>query len=196
MSKTAPTRTPAPSAGQPLIDRRRAMLRLGIFAAAAAATHAGPAAGDAAAAQSMGSGAESCSGAGTVWWSELVCPDPDQSRDFYTAVIGWQHNTVALSDPSRPPYIGEPDYTVFTTGGRESAGLVRTDTAEPSQSRPGWLTYIQVADVDASVRIAADKGGKIVKHPFDMSGVGRIALIEDPSGMMVGLVTPAQNGSC
>jgi len=189
---TQSLQTGSPDSDQPrVIDRRRVMTKLGLLAVAAAAARPGPAAS----ATSL-SPSQTCSGAGTVWWSELVCPDPEQVREFYAMVVGWQHDIVALEDPSRPPYIGEPEYTVFKVGTRESAGLVKTDAGEPIHARSGWLTYIEVANVDVSAQIAASKGGKVIKAPFDMPGVGRIAVIEDPQGTMVGLVTPLQSQSC
>ena len=142
MSTAQSTRSPPGGqpdvGGEPVMDRRRLMARLGLLAAAAAASQAGPAASTAAA-QTIGgtplASLETCPGAGTIWWSELICPDPEQIRDFYAMVVGWQHDIVALDDPSRPPYIGEPDYTVFNMGGRESAGLLKTDVAEPAHAR-------------------------------------------------------------
>lgn len=182
-----------------VIDRRHMMVRLGLLAAAAAASQTGPAASPAVAQTATDSSlasTASCLNTGTIWWSELICPNPERVRDFYAQVVGWQNKVVALDDPTRPPNSGEAEYTIFTTNGREGAGLVRTDASEPAQSRSGWLTYIQVANVDTSAETAANKGGKVIKPPFDIPGVGRIAVIEDPQGAVVGLVTPLSAESC
>jgi predicted enzyme related to lactoylglutathione lyase len=53
------------------------------------------------------------------------------------------------------------------------------------------MTYIAVADVDASVGEAETAGGRIVQRPFDIEGVGRIAIIADPTGAIVGIMTPS-----
>jgi predicted enzyme related to lactoylglutathione lyase len=34
------------------------------------------------------------------------------------------------------------------------------------------------------------KGGKILKAPYDDADSGRLAIVEDPDGFAVGLVTP------
>ena len=130
------------------------------------------------------------SGAGSVWWSEMVSANPERSRDFYASVIGWTPKVVAADDTTRPPAPGEDEYTLFLQDGDESAGLAKYDGTDPGSPRPGWLTYIQVKNVDKSVAQAISKGGKILKAPADVDGVGRLAIVQDPYGNSVGLVTP------
>ncbi len=132
---------------------------------------------------------------GSVWWNELVSANPDKARDFYASVIGWTPKVVAAEDNSRPPAPGEADYTLFTSKGEEVAGLSKFDGKQPNDPKPGWLTYIQVGDVDSAVEQALKKGGKVLKAPNDADGVGRIAVIQDPDGNPVGLYTPASKES-
>ena len=130
---------------------------------------------------------------GSIWWNELVSANPERSRDFYASVIGWTPKIVAAEDNSRPPAPGENEYTLFMQSGIESAGLSKYDGKEPSDPKPGWLTYIQVANVDDAVVEALKKGGKVLKAPTDAVNVGRIAIIEDPDGNSFGLFTPVHN---
>ena len=132
---------------------------------------------------------------GTVWWNELVTPNPELSREFYVHVMGWTPKSVAADDNSRPPNPGEPEYTIFMQNSNESAGLTRHEGGEPSNLKPGWLTYIQVADVDNAVTEALRRGGKILKVPHDAQNVGRIAVIEDLDGNAVGLFAPVAKES-
>jgi predicted enzyme related to lactoylglutathione lyase len=129
--------------------------------------------------------------AGSVWWSELLVRDAAKARTFYSAVVGWTPQVVALDDPSRPPRAGEAEYTVFSADGREAAGAMSTDDAGFAGALPMWLTYIQVADVDASASRVAQSGGKLLHGPFTQQGVGRFAIVEDPDGARFGLVTPS-----
>jgi len=128
---------------------------------------------------------------GSIWWNELISANPDRSRDFYASVIGWSPKVVAAEDTSRPPAPGENEYTLFMQNGVESAGLAKYDGKEPTDPKPGWLTYIQVANVDDAVVEALKKGGKVIKAPTDAANVGRIAIIADPDGNPFGLYTPA-----
>lgn len=153
---------------------------------AAFALQASPALAD----ESCTSAANAQSNIGTVWWSELLSTDPARSQSFYRSLAGWSAKTVAASDTSRPPATGEAEYTIFTHAGAEVAGATKVETNDPADPRPGWLTYIQVVDVDQSVIEAMKNGGRILKPPFDEPTVGRMAIVADPDGIPVGLVTP------
>lgn len=128
---------------------------------------------------------------GTVWWSEVVSADPVRSRDFYASVAGWTPKIVAADDQSRAPNPGEAAYTLYLRNGTEVAGAAQYESSDPNAVRPGWLTYIQVANVDTAVAEAQKKGGKVLKAPYDAEGMGRFAIVADPDGIAVGLVTPA-----
>jgi predicted enzyme related to lactoylglutathione lyase len=53
-----------------------------------------------------------------------------------------------------------------------------------------WLTYIAVDDVDARLKKATDAGAKVLKEPFDIPGVGRMAVLMEPGGATVAWMTP------
>lgn len=127
---------------------------------------------------------------GTVWWNELVSANPDKSREFYAAIAGWSPKMVAADDATRPPNPGEAEYTLFMNEGTEVAGLSKSDAKGQNEARPGWMPYLQVASVDTVVIEVLKKGGKILKAPYDDSETGRMAIVEDPDGFAVGLVTP------
>lgn len=135
------------------------------------------------------------SNVGTVWWSELLSTDPARSRAFYASLAGWTAKVVAASDTTRAPEPGEAEYTIFTHDGTEVAGAAKLEGTDPNDARPGWLTYIQVTNVDNAVIEALKNGGKILKAPFDDSSVGRLAIVADPDGVPVGLVTPTSTAS-
>lgn len=126
---------------------------------------------------------------GTVWWSEIMTTDPVRIRDFYASVAGWTPKTVAAADTTRPPNPGEAEYTLFTRNGVEVAGASKIESGD-TDSRPGWMTYIEVANVDTAVIEALKTGGRILKAPFDDASTGRMAIVADPDGTPVGLVTP------
>jgi predicted enzyme related to lactoylglutathione lyase len=127
--------------------------------------------------------------AGTIWWNELRTRDPVQTRSFYAGVIGWSPRIVAQDDMTRSPVAGEKAYTVYVMRDEEVAGAEEIGS-DDSTARPGWLTYVQVDDVDEAVRKATTLGGKIAQQPLDVPGVGRLAEIEDPEGNRLGLASP------
>jgi predicted enzyme related to lactoylglutathione lyase len=128
---------------------------------------------------------------GTVWWSELQTANPARARAFYAGVMGWTPKVVALEDSSRPPAAGEKEYSLFNAGGQDVAGAVHMEDGPADVSTPMWLTYIQVANVDAAAKRAVELGGKLLEAPADVPNTGRIAIIEDLEGVRVGLITPS-----
>jgi uncharacterized protein len=137
-----------------------------------------------------GSASDDESAVGSVWWSEVVSPNPARSREFYANVFGWTPKVVSSEDTSRSPTPGEEEYTVYTHAGIEIAGGAVIDSKSPNAARPGWVTYIQVASVDDAIVEVVKNGGKIIKAPYDSENTGRFAVIEDPDGIVVGLVNP------
>lgn len=129
---------------------------------------------------------------GSVWWSELITPDSERARHFYATVLGWTPRAVAADDPTRAAEPGEPSYTIMMAQGHDTAGVMRIDGAETGGLKPGWLTYIQVANVDLVAQSAVQNGGRIIREAFDVPGVARIAIVEDPLGSQFGIVKPVE----
>ncbi len=69
------------------------------------------------------------------------------------------------------------------------AGLM-AQTPEAAGTPPGWMGYVQVAEVDASAAQAGALGGSVSMAPHDLPGVGRFAVIADPQGAMFAPVGP------
>jgi predicted enzyme related to lactoylglutathione lyase len=113
---------------------------------------------------------------GTPIWYELQTADPDASKKFYDHVIGW----TVEAQPS-----GEMDYRMIqTSGGDMVGGVMRlTDDMAANGAKPTWLFYIGVDDVDTSVEKVKANGGSVHLPPWDIPGVGRIAMVSDPQGV-------------
>ena len=108
-------------------------------------------------------------------WYELITPDPEGSKVFYDAVIGWNIGE------------GEAAFNGYRMIGRSDGGfaggvLTLTDEMQANSARPVWLGYIGVDDVDEAVRSIERDGGKVQMPASDIPGVGRIAMVADPQG--------------
>jgi hypothetical protein len=111
---------------------------------------------------------------GDFIWYELMTPDPEGSKAFYDAVVGWNIGEAA------PEFNG---YRMIGRSDGKFAGGVLPLTAEMQQhgARPTWLGYIHVQDVDRSIASIEQAGGKtLMTH--DIPNVGRIAMVTDPQG--------------
>jgi len=128
---------------------------------------------------------------GLFHWNELMTADADAAKDFYAELLGWQTQTVSMSDPSTPAGEGEPGYVVCMAGDQPAGGMFTMAGSDFDGMAPHWMSYIQVDDVDAVAAKAAATGGTVMREPFDVKNIGRIALIRDPQGADIGFITPA-----
>lgn len=113
---------------------------------------------------------------GKFFWYELMTNDPLAAITFYRHVLGW----------TAQPFGGEgADETYHVVSG--SAGPVGGIMAIPAEAKdcgmsPWWGGYIGSADVDADVARLTEAGGRVMRAPEDIPGVGRFAVMNDPGG--------------
>lgn len=121
--------------------------------------------------------------AGDFIWYELLTPAPDAAKSFYDAVVGWN----VESAPS-----GELDYRMITrSDGGNAGGVMRlTEDMASHGAKPVWLGYVSVVDVDRSVAAIERSGGKTLLPAFDIPNIGRIAMVTDPGGAPLYVMTP------
>lgn len=120
---------------------------------------------------------------GHFHWNELMTRDTGKARKFYGDTLGWTYDPMPMGD-------GEP-YYVCKAGGDMVGGIFAMTDGEFSGVPEHWMGYIAVDDIDARVRKARDAGGEILREPWDIPGVGRIAIVKDPSGAVSGWMTPS-----
>jgi hypothetical protein len=116
-------------------------------------------------------------------WYELMTSDAEGAKDFYEAVVGW---SIGEPVPNANGYrmIGRSD------GGFAGGILPISDDMASNGARPGWLGYVHVADVDATVRDIEQAGGSIWMPPTDIGTAGRVALVTDPQAAPFYVMTP------
>ena len=122
---------------------------------------------------------------GAIHWSELATSDVHGAKSFFQTVAGWEIAEMPMPDGT---------YYVCSASGRPVAGIMSLDMIEGDGMPPCWTTYIAVDDVDKAVGQTEAGGGTVMRAPFDVPNVGRIAIIADPAGAVVGLITPASEG--
>ena len=114
---------------------------------------------------------------GHFHWNELLTNDVEGASRFYTGVFGWEK--VEHPDSPRP-------YLLFQQDGEDVGGMMQNTEAGAA---PQWLAYLKVEDTDGIAAKAEKFGGKILTQPFDVQGVGRIAVLKDPQGAVFGIFT-------
>jgi predicted enzyme related to lactoylglutathione lyase len=59
-----------------------------------------------------------------------------------------------------------------------------------------WVVLMSVEDIDASVDAVTASGGKIMTPPTDLQSRGRIAVISDVEGALLGLLETRVDQQC
>ena len=120
----------------------------------------------------------------SLTWNEVHTPDIATDKTFYEAVFGWT--------AGKPTFEGPPDtYTVWQLDGRNVGGMMEmVDGMFPPGTPPHWSVCFAVADADAVVSKARDRGGAVAAEPVDMP-IGRFAAIIDPQGAAFTIMQPA-----
>jgi uncharacterized protein len=116
-------------------------------------------------------------------WHELTSPDLPAATRFYSDVLG-------VSWESMPMETGD-DYTCLMVEGRPVGGAF-----PPAMDGfpPHWEVYFNVVDADAATATAQELGGRVLQAPWDVAGVGRISLLQDPNGAVFGLLQNPPEG--
>ncbi len=120
---------------------------------------------------------------GHFHWNELISHDAAAAREFYENTIGWTF---------KPMDMGTMTYWVAHDGETPVGGMMDFTKDMPNDLPSHWMAYLAVDDVDARLEKAKAAGAEVLSPPFDVPGVGRIALLKDPSGAAVGWITPAE----
>lgn len=122
---------------------------------------------------------------GHVHWNELNTWNVEKAREFYGRTLGWTFEPVPMQEGG--------EYTVCRSAGELAAGVFELRKGMGLDDVPShWLAYIAVDDVDARLREIEAGGGAIRRPPFDVPGIGRIAIVQDSTGAVVGWITPAE----
>lgn len=116
---------------------------------------------------------------GAPCWIDLTTSDIEAAQRFYGTVFGWTF------EGSGPEYGG---YVTALVDGKPVAGLMSN---RPEFQMPDrWNTYLHTADVDATLAEVAAAGGAGCGGAMDIPAKGRMAMVSDPSGGVVGLWQP------
>jgi hypothetical protein len=122
---------------------------------------------------------------GAFHWNELMTHDVAKAKDFYAKTLGWTYEDMQMPDM-------DATYTIIKADGQMVGGMFPMSWPDFANVPDHWFTHLAVDDVDKRVKMLKHAGGKVHREPWDIPGVGRIAIIEIPGGAMQGWMTPAE----
>ncbi|MCX5513809.1 VOC family protein [Kaistia algarum] len=119
---------------------------------------------------------------GTFYWNELMTRDAARAKDFYAKTLGWTFDSMPMGEAG--------DYHIAKVGDTMVGGIMELSGAQFEGVPDNWFSYIAVDDLDQRLALLKENGGMVIREPFDVPGVGRIAIIAIPGGAAQGWMVP------
>jgi predicted enzyme related to lactoylglutathione lyase len=118
---------------------------------------------------------------GSFVWNELYAPDVDKAVSFYKQIGGFEVEQMKSNGGPGPSR-----YDILKSDGKGRAGIMKMEGVPPM-----WMPYVKVANTDQIVD-KAKRLGATSKHPAEtIPNVGRLAVVADPLGALIGILQPA-----
>jgi hypothetical protein len=109
-------------------------------------------------------------------WTDLATSDAAAAREFYGKVFGWD-----IEVNPDPQYGG---YALAKVGGKDVAGI---GPKQMDEAPTAWTVYIGTQDAEDTVKKAQAAGGNVIVPTMAVGDQGKMAIIQDPSGAMIGV---------
>ena len=123
---------------------------------------------------------------GAVFWTELMTRDVEAAKRYYEKICNWTFKSMPMGP-------GNPDYVLGMKGETPIVGIMDLNaSSDDDATEPFWMSYFAVDDVDAAVDATIASGGTLKREPFEIPDTGRIAIVIDPTGAELGLMTPVE----
>ena len=116
---------------------------------------------------------------GTFCWVELATSSQSAAKQFYGSLFGW----TAHDSPMGPDAV----YTSFKLDGRDAAACHQM---LPAGESPNWRLFISVESADDTAARATQSGGTVLMAPIDLEQIGRMAVMQDPTGAAFAIWQP------
>jgi len=110
-------------------------------------------------------------------WHELQARDCAPALRFYQAMFGWTTEDATAGSPRERHLCKRGDVMI---------GAITISQAPP-QVPAYWLPFLSVPDIDGVVERARALGARVLREPAVAAGAGRLAVLLDPRGAILGL---------
>jgi predicted enzyme related to lactoylglutathione lyase len=123
---------------------------------------------------------------GMFCWFDLATTDAEGAKKFYGELFGWE----LTDEPIGPEMV----YTRISQGGKPVAALyAMSNEMRAMNISPMWMSYISVANADETAARAKELGGTMHSAPFDVMDVGRMGVVQDPTGAHFSIWQPKKH---
>jgi predicted enzyme related to lactoylglutathione lyase len=116
---------------------------------------------------------------GSIGWFDLTTDMAPDLKVFYESVVGWTSSGLSMGDYD--------DYVMSTPDSQAPVAGICHARGSNQGLPPQWLMYVNVEDIEASVRSCTELGGRSVSPIKNMAGHGKYCVIQDPAGAVIAL---------
>ncbi len=111
-------------------------------------------------------------------WHDLVTPNLETSKSFYSNVLGWTFEDENIKGFS---------YSLIKNKNEIIGGILEVPTAKSST----WITSLVVTPEEMKIKIkeAITKGCKLATNPLKLPGRGKQVILESPEGEEFSFIT-------
>ena len=115
----------------------------------------------------------------SLCWIDLAARDATAAKAFYAEVFGWSAHDRAANGGI---------FTCLRSGAADVGSLYQLQAVQIAAGVPShWTPYFATSDLREALRRVESAGGRVVVRDFVVDGMGRIALVEDSVGALIGL---------
>lgn len=117
--------------------------------------------------------------AGQITHFEIYGDNPGMLASFYRSLFGWQMEKLEGLNYWRI-HLDRDDKD------KVSGGL----TYRPRDDPKGWLQFVNVESIDASIKLAEEMGARVVRPRTAVPRTAWVAVLADPAGNMFAIWQP------
>ena len=121
---------------------------------------------------------------GKIIWHDLLTNDPAASQRFYGELFGWEFESIGDSSNLKR----DSSYTLIRHNGILIGGMIDTLALNGRDDISQWVVLMSVEDIDGTVNKVLSAGGRIIAPATDLQHRGRLAVVRDAEGALLGLL--------
>jgi len=121
---------------------------------------------------------------GKIIWRDLLTNDPAASQRFYGELFGWTFENIGAASNLK----SDSAYALIRHNGKLIGGMIDTIALNNQDDISQWVVLMSVEDIDARIKAVVESGGKVITPPTDLRERGRLAVIRDAEGALLGLL--------
>ena len=124
---------------------------------------------------------------GEISWRELTAQNVGAAKDFYQGLFGWSLEQSKVSAMK---------YDEIHFGGKAVGGMLEINEQwgeNWEKIPPHWMSYIAVDDITLTVEKIKENGGGVCVGPFEVPGVGKMSVVNDPCGITFSIIQFVRN---